>query len=553
MSKKVLIVGGVAGGASAAARLRRLDENAQIILFERNDYISFANCGMPYYIGEEIPDREDLMVQTPEGMYKRFRIDVRTNSNVVKVNPDSKTVTVESMRDGCYEESYDFLILSPGVKAIRPDIPGIDCDRIFTLRNITDADRIKTYVDQKETKSAVIIGGGYIGIEIAENLRNLGLEVTIAEAAPHILAPFDSDMAVLPENELIRNGIRLITNDGVKAFQKNGSQIEITLSSGTILCADFAVLAIGVEPDTAFLQGSGIETGPKGHIIVNERLQTNYKDIYAVGDAIEVTDYVTRQKTAIPLAGPANKQGRIAADNVASIHSTYKGIQGTSIIRVFGLTAAVTGTNERTLRKAGLSYRTITIHSFSHATYYPGAQALTLKLIFSEEGKILGAQGIGKEGVDKRIDVIATAIRLGGTVTDLMELELSYAPPYSSAKDPVNIAGYVAQNVLEGRAHMTTWDGVDRMNPEDYVLVDVRSEPEFKYGHIEGAVNIPVDELRERLDELDPDKMIVEYCQVGQRGYVADRILSEKGYKVLNVTGGYKTARTINYHPHNKG
>lgn len=549
MSKKVLIVGGVAGGASAAARLRRLDENAKIILFERNEYISFANCGMPYYIGEEISDRSELLIQTPEGMYDRFRIDVRTNSNVIKINPGSKTITVESKTDGCYEESYDYLILSPGAKAIRPNIPGIDSDKILSLRSIADADRIKAYVDRKEVKSAVVIGGGFIGIEMAENLKSRGLNVTIAEAAPHILAPFDSDMAVLAENELTENDIRLITSDGVKAFKERDSQIEITLSSGATLCADLVILAIGVTPDTAFLQGSGIETGPRGHIVVNERLQTGIADIYAVGDAIEVTDFVTGQKTAIPLAGPANKQGRIAADNVAGLDSTYKGSQGSSILRVFGITVAATGANERTLQKSGLTYRTVTIHSFSHATYYPGAQPMTLKLIFSEEGKVLGAQGIGKQGVDKRIDVIATVIRLGGTIEDLTELELSYAPPYSSAKDPVNIAGYVAQNVLEGRSHMTTWDSVSRMDPADYVLVDVRSEPEFRYGHVEGAVNIPVDELRDRLAELAPNKTIVEYCQVGQRGYVADRILSEHGYKAMNVTGGYKTARSINYHP----
>ncbi|MDD3174310.1 MAG: CoA-disulfide reductase [Herbinix sp.] len=547
MNKKVLIVGGVAGGASAAARLRRLDETAEIIMFERDEYISFANCGLPYYIGESIKERGKLLVQTPESMNARFNIDVRNNSEVIKVDADKKTVTVNSKMKGVYEESFDYLILSPGAKAIRPNIPGINNEKIFTLRNIPDTDRIKAYVDKKEIKSAVVIGGGFVGVEMAENLRERGLGVTLVEAAPHILAPFDYDMTILAEKEMVENGIKLVLGDGVKAFQEKGSQVEVTLTSNTKFNADMIILAIGVAPDTSFLKDSGLTLGTRGHIIVNDKMQTNKEGIYAVGDVIEVIDFVTKQKTAIPLAGPANKQGRIAADNVAGLNSSFKGSQGTSIIKVFSLTAASTGANERTLQREGISYKTIFIHPVSHASYYPGAVPMTLKLIFNEEGKVLGAQGIGYEGVDKRIDVIATVIRLGGTIEDLTELELSYAPPFSSAKDPVNMAGFVAQNILEGRAHTTTWSEVEEMNPEDYILVDVRTELEYGNGHIEGAINLPVDSLRNRLSELDPSKTVVEYCQVGLRGYVADRILTQHGFKVLNVTGGYKTVSSLKF------
>lgn len=547
MNKKVLIVGGVAGGASAAARLRRLDEMAEIILFERDEYISFANCGLPYYIGESIKDRGKLLVQTPEAMNARFQIDVRNNSEVTKIDPAKKTVTVNSKVKGSYEESYDYLILSPGAKAIRPNLPGIESEKILTLRNIPDTDKIKAYVDKKGVNSAVVIGGGFVGVEMAENLRDRGLAVTLVEAAPHILAPFDTDMVVLPEKELTENGVRLILNDGVKAFHDYANQVEVTLQSDTKLVTDLVILAIGVTPDTGFLKESGLEFGPRGHILVNERLQTNIEEIYAVGDAIEVVDFVTKQKSAIPLAGPANKQGRIAADNVAGLNSSFKGSQGTSIIKVFGLTAAATGANERTLQRAAIPYKMITIHPVSHASYYPGAVPMTLKLIFNEEGLVLGAQGVGFDGVDKRIDVIATVIRLGGTVEDLAELELSYAPPFSSAKDPVNMAGFVAQNELAGRSHITTWSEVDTMNKDDYILVDVRTEEEFQNGHVDGAINIPVDSLRSRLSELDSKKTIVEYCQVGLRGYVADRILSQHGYQVRNVTGGYKSATALKF------
>ncbi len=552
MNKKVLIVGGVAGGASAAARLRRLDEEAEIIMFERGEYISFANCGLPYYIGETITEREKLLVQTPEAMKARFRIDVRINSEVTNVDTENKKITVKRNGSEVYEETFDYLILSPGARAVRPDIPGINSKKIYTLRNIPDTDAIKAYVDKKGIRSATVIGGGYVGVEMAENLKERGLDVSLVEAVPHILAPFDSDMAIMVERELMQNGIQLTLGDGVKAFHETANQVEVTLKSGKTLQSDMVILSIGVAPDTGFIKNSGIELGPRGHIVVNEKMETNIQGVYAVGDAIEVVDYVTGMKTAVPLAGPANKQGRIAADNISGLQSAYKGTQGTSIIKVFGLTAAGTGANERILQKAGIDYRTITLHPVSHASYYPGALPMTLKLMFKNDGKVLGAQCVGYDGVDKRIDVIASVIRLKGTVEDLTELELSYAPPFSSAKDPVNMAGFIAQNVLAGKTHVITWNELESFE-QDYTLVDVRTEEEFMNGHVEGAVNIPLDNLRERLSELDKNKMIIIYCQVGLRGYLAERILSVRGFKTMNVTGGYKSATILQFDPYHEG
>lgn len=539
MNKKVLIIGGVAGGASAATRLRRLDEQAEIIMFERGEYISFANCGLPYYIGGTIKERENLLVQTVETMKSRFNIDVRIKSEVVRVDTDNKKVTVKSSSKGTYEESYDYLVLSPGAKPMKPDIPGISSDKIFTLRNISDTDAIKDFTDKKEVGSAVVIGGGFIGVEMAENLKSKGLNVSVVEALPHILAPFDSDIVVTVEKELVKNGVDLILGDAVKAFADMGNRINVILNSGKTLTADMVVLSTGIIPDTEFIKDSGINLGPKGHIIVNEKMQTNIENVYAVGDAVEVTDFVTGLKTAVQLAGPANKQGRIAADNIAGLNSVYRGAQGTAIIKVFELTAAVTGANERTLERAGISWNKIIIHPASHASYYPGALPMTLKLIFDDNGKVLGAQCVGYKGVDKRIDVIAAAIRFKGTVHDLAELELSYAPPYSSAKDPVNMAGFVAQNALAGKTNMITWDEVSKLNEDDYILLDVRTEGEFKRGHVRGAVNIPLDSLRDRISELDKSKIIIAYCKVGIRGYIAERILTQKGFTVYNVTGGY--------------
>lgn len=549
MTKKVLLIGGVAGGASAAARLRRLDETAEIIMFERDEHISFANCGLPYYIGESIKERSKLLVQTPQSMQARFAIDVRIQSEVTSVNPERKTVTVHSKARGSYEETYDYLLLSPGAKAIRPPIPGIDNDKILTLRNIPDMDRIKAFVDQQEVQEAVVIGGGFIGVEMAENLKSRGLAVSLVEAAPHILAPFDTDMSVLVERELVANGVRLLLKDGVQSFADKGGKVAVSLNSGTVLTADAVILAIGVVPDTGFLRNSGIKLGEKGHILVNEKLETSCPGIYAAGDAIEVADFVTNQQAAVPLAGPANKQGRIVADNIAGLASTYKGSQGTCILKVFGMTAASTGANERTLKRLDIPYHAIYVHSASHASYYPGAQPLSLKLIFNAAGKILGAQGVGFGGVDKRIDVIATVIRLNGKVADLTELELCYAPPFSSAKDPVNMAGYIAENVLAGRTEFFTYEELPAYDQDMVQLVDVRTAHEFSKGHLAGAINIPVDQLRDELDKLDQGKPVLAYCEVGLRGYIASRILMQHGFTVKNMAGGYKTADALRFKP----
>lgn len=549
MKKKVLIVGGVAGGASAAARLRRLDEDAEIIMFERDAHISFANCGLPYYVGESIQDRSKLMVQTPESMKSRFNLDVRIHSEVTEIHVNEKTVTVNSKDNGVYTESYDYLILSPGAKPLKPPIPGIDSNLIFTLRNIPDTDRIKSYVDREDIQNAVVIGGGYIGVEMAENLRHRGLDVTLVEAAPHILAPFDSDMVTFAEKELQDNGVRLQLGDGVQSFEEKDGKITVSLQSGKKATTDMVILAIGVAPDTGFLRDSGIKLGARGHILVNASLQTNCDGVYAVGDAVEITDFVSGQQSAVPLAGPANKQGRIVADHICGLQSTYKGTQGTAIIKIFGLTGASTGSNERVLTKLNIPYRTVYVHPSSHASYYPGAKPIALKLLFNDEGTILGAQAFGEKGVDKRIDVIATVLRLKGTVNDLAELELTYAPPFSSAKDPVNMAGYLAQNVLSGQAEVVTLRDVENINPDQQILLDVRTKAEYDQGHIEGALHIPVDELRTRSQELDPDKEIYAYCAVGMRGYIASRILKQKGYRVKNVSGGYRSYSMSKFTP----
>ncbi|MDP4097106.1 FAD-dependent oxidoreductase [Paenibacillus sp. P96] len=549
MSKKVLIVGGVAGGASAAARLRRLDEEAEIIMFERDPYISFANCGLPYYIGGSIQDRSKLLIQTPEAMHKRFNIDVRTQSEVVSVDPINKKVYVKNQELGSYEESYDALILSPGAKPLRPELPGIQSSRIHTLRNIPDTDKIKSKVEEEGTRSAVVIGGGFIGVEMAENLREAGLEVTLIQAGQQLLTAFDSEMASVLAKELEDQGVQLIFSDMVQGFEENGEQMITRLSSGTMLQSEIVLLAVGVAPDTAFLKDSGLEFGPRGHILVNERMETNLQDVYAVGDAVEVVDFVNGQKTAIPLAGPANKQGRIAADNICALGTTYKGSQGTSIIKVFGLSGAATGNNEKTLQRLNIPYHVVYVHPNSHASYYPGATPISLKLLFDQQGTVLGAQAVGYDGVDKRIDDIATVIRFRGNVTDLAELELSYAPPYSSAKDPVNMAGYAAENVLHGMTEVFVPAALAERDHEKVTLVDVRTEIEYMNGHIEGAVNIPVDDLRSRVSELDASKEIWVYCQVGLRGYTASRILAQKGLRVKNLTGGYKTYQMSRYTP----
>ena len=539
--KKYIIVGGVAGGATAAARLRRLDESAEIILFERGDYVSFANCGLPYYIGGTIKERDRLLVQTPEKLNNRFNIDVRIQSEVIQIDPTAKKVTVQTSNRGVYEETYDALLLSPGAQPLRPPIPGINNPKIISLRNIPDADQLKHFADINLHR-AVIIGGGFIGIETAENLRQRGLDVTLIEAAPHILAPFDTDMVKIIEKELVEKNVKIILEDGVKAFADNADTIEVSLSSGKKIAADFVVLAIGVRPDTQFLQNSGIGLGPRGHILVNEHLQTSAADVYAVGDAVEVTDFINGEKTAVPLAGPANRQGRIAADNIAGIPSQYKGVQGTSILKIFDLTAASTGSNERSLQKQQMLYKSICIHPESHAGYYPGSSQMTLKLLFAPDGRILGAQAIGYDGVDKRIDVIAAVLRLGGTVYDLTELELAYAPPFSSAKDPVNMAGYAAENVLRELTDVIAYADVPEAIQNGARLIDVSTELEYTTHHLAGAVNLPLDELRSHLKELDKAVPMIVYCKVGLRGYIAERILKQHGFSVKNLMGGYTSA-----------
>ncbi|MDP5274943.1 CoA-disulfide reductase [Chengkuizengella axinellae] len=550
MGKKVLIVGGVAGGASAAARLRRLDETTDIIMFEKGEFISFANCGLPYFIGETIQERSKLLVTSPEMMKNRFNIDVRVFSEVIKVDAVNKKVTINSPKEGQYEETFDNLILSPGAKPFIPNISGIDSKKIYSLRNVPDTDRIKKAVDQQNTGTAIIVGGGYIGVEMAESLIQRGIEVTLLENAPHILSPFDSDMVAHAEKEMQEQGVQLMLNQRVEAFQDDEDKITAYMKDGNKLTADIVIMAIGVVPDTAFLQNSNIKLGQNGHIIVDDSMQTSVESIYAVGDAVEVKHFVHQQNTAIPLAGPANKQGRIVADQICGIPTKYKGTQGTSIIKIFDITGACTGLNERNLNQVNIPYKVVHVHPLSHAGYYPGAKTISLKLIFKEDGKILGAQAFGVEGVDKRIDVIATAMRLGGTINDLTELELSYAPPYSSAKDPVNMAGYVAENVLTNKTEVFVIDELEKIrNQTSTILIDVRTEQEFNKGSIEGAIHIPVDELRERKHELDPNKQLWVYCQVGLRGHVASRILKQEGFKVKNLTGGYKSYDIANFEP----
>lgn len=546
---KVLVVGGVAAGASAAARLRRLNEETEIIMFEKGEYISFANCGLPYHIGEVIKEREKLIVTKKELMENRFNIDVRNNSEVIKVDGENKTVTVESKDRGQYVESYDYLILAPGAKPIVPPIEGIDDERIYTLRNIPDTDKIKHVVDNKDIKEAVVIGGGYIGVEMAENLKERGVHVTLVEAAPHILAPFDSDMVVIAEKELEEKGVKLKLNDGVKKFEALANGLNVILNSGTKVFGEIVISAIGVKPDTEFLMGSGINLGPRGHIITNEYMETNLPGVYAGGDAVEVIDFVNGSKTAIPLAGPANKQGRIISDNICGIKSTYKGTQGTSVIKVFDVTAAGTGNNERGLQRLGIPYKVVYAHPNDHASYYPGATPIALKLLFNDEGKILGAQGLGYGGVEKRIDVIATVMRLNGTVHDLTELELSYAPPFSSAKDPVNFLGYITEDILTGKSEVVLPRDIDNRDKEKVVLLDVREPLEVEVGKISGSINISVNELRNKLGYLDKNKEYWIYCAVGLRGYVAERMMKNHGFNVKNVTGGYKSYMIEKYLP----
>ena len=540
---KVIIIGGVAGGASAAARLRRLDESAEIIVLERGEYVSFANCGLPYYIGGVITDKNNLTLQTPESFRARFNIDVRVNSEAVKIDPASKEVTVKDLRSGdTYVESYDNLILSPGAEPIRPNLEGIDSDIVFTLRNIPDTLKIKSYIETAKPKSAVVIGGGYIGVEMAENLKEAGLDVSIVELADHLIAPLDFDMAADVHRYIKSNGIKLYLNNGVKAIDGH----TVVLQNGEIN-ADMVIMSVGVRPETALAQDCGIKTNRRGSIIVDRSMKTNITDIYAVGDAIEVEDFITKTPAFIPLAGPANKQGRIAADNIAGLTSEYKGTQGSAVLKLFDMTVATTGLNEKSAKAAGIDYDKTYIYSGSHAGYYPGANNMSVKALWDKKSlKIIGAQIIGFDGVDKRMDVLASAIRFGAKITDLTELELCYAPPFGSAKDPINMLGFVAENIVTGKVKQFFWSDVEKLPRDGSVtLLDVRTITEVGRGKIDGFMNIPLDSLRERICEVPKDKPVYVHCHSGLRSYIACCILAGNGYECFNLAGGWRLYESV--------
>ena len=539
---KVVIVGGVAGGATAAARIRRLDEQAEIVVFERSGYISYANCGLPYYIGDVITDPEELTLQTPESFFSRFRVDMKVRHEVTAIHPERKTVSVKNLEtDEVFEESYDKLILSPGAKPTQPRLPGVGIDKLFTLRTVEDTFRIKEYINQNHPKSAVLAGGGFIGLELAENLRELGMDVTIVQRPKQLMNPFDADMASMIHSEMRKHGVKLALGYTVEGFEERNGGVDVLLKDNAPLHADMVVLAIGVTPDTALAREAGLELGIKGSIVVNDRMETSVPDIYAAGDAVQVKHYVTSEDALISLAGPANKQGRIIADNICGGDSRYLGSQGSSVIKVFDMTAATTGINETNARKAGLDVDTVILSPMSHAGYYPGGKVMTMKVVF-EKGtyRLLGAQIVGYDGVDKRIDVLATAIHAGLKATQLKDLDLAYAPPYSSAKDPVNMAGFMIDNISKGLKQWHLHDADKLPRDGSVILLDTRTAWEYSSGHIEGFVNIPVDELRERLDEIEPGKPVYVICQSGLRSYIATRILEGYGYEAYNFAGGFR-------------
>jgi len=547
VKKKVIVVGGVAGGATAAARLRRLDENVEIIVFEKGEYISFANCGLPYYIGGVIKDKSALTLQTAQSFKERYNIDVRIHSEVVSIDPKAKTVNVRNLAlNTNYIESYDKLILSMGAFPIVPEIEGVNSDKVFTLRNIPDSNRIKDYIEKKNPKKAVIAGGGFIGVEMAENLHSAGLSTSIIEMADQVIAPVDYDMACDVHRYIESKGVKLVLGNAVRSIYDNGSYLNIMLNDGSI-DADMLILAVGVRPETKIASEAGILTNDRHFIVVNEHMQTSEPDIYAVGDTVVIDDFVTRAKTSVPLAGPANKQGRIAADNICGIDSIYTGTQGSFILKIFDLTVASTGINEKTARRLGLDYDKSFTYSPSHASYYPGTTYMSIKTIFEKNtGKILGAQIVGYEGVDKRCDVFATAIRAGMTAFDLTRLELCYAPPYSSAKDPVNMAGYVIENLLTGLVKNFHWQELNLLPRDGSVtLLDTRTQAEYEKGHIKGFINIPLNSLRSRMEELDKSKPVYITCRSGQRSYIAARILSQNGFDAYNISGGYRLYSSI--------
>ena len=540
---KVVIVGGVAGGATAAARIRRLDEQAEVIVFERSGYISYANCGLPYYIGGVIEDPEDLTLQTPESFWKRFRIQMKVRHEVTAIHPDRKTVSVRNLETGeDFEEAYDQLLLSPGAKPVWPELPGMGSERLFTLRTVEDTFRIKEFINQNRPKSAVMVGGGFIGLEMAENLRQLGMEVTIVQRSRQLMNPFDPDMAAFIHNEVRKHGVKLMLGHSLEGFREKNSGLEVLLRDGVSVSADMVILAIGVTPESTLAKEAGLALGIKGSILVNDRMQTSAPDIYAVGDAVQVKHFVTGADSLIPLAGPANKQGRIAADNICGGDSRYLGSQGSSVIKVFDMTAATTGINEGSAKKAGLHVDKVILSPMSHAGYYPGGKMMTMKIIFEKETyRLLGAQIIGYEGVDKRIDVLATAIHAGLKGNQLKDLDLAYAPPYSSAKDPVNMAGFMIDNLARGQ--LKQWHLADEEKlPRDgsVILLDTRTAAEYNRGHVAGFRNIPVDELRERIGELEPGKPVYVICQSGLRSYIASRILAGSEYETYNFSGGFR-------------
>ena len=539
---KVVIVGGVAGGATAAARIRRLDEQAEIVVFERSGFISYANCGLPYYIGGVIEDPEDLTLQTPESFFRRFRIHMKVHHEVTAIHPDRKTVSVKNLESGEeFEENYDKLLLSPGAKPLWPDLPGMDSKKLFTLRTVEDTFRIKEFVDQNNPKSAVMVGGGFIGLEVAENLRHLGLDVTIVQRPKQLMNPFDGDMASFIHAEMRKHGVKLALGYSVEGFEEKNSGIDVLLKDTAPLHTDMVVLAIGVTPESTLAKEAGLALGMKGSILVNDRMETSAPDIYAVGDAVQVKHYVTGHDALIALAGPANKQGRIAADNICGGDSRYPGSQGSSVIKVFDMTAATTGINETNARKSGLDVDTVILSPMSHAGYYPGGKVMTMKVVF-EKGtyRLLGAQIVGYDGVDKRIDVLATAIHAGMKATDLKDLDLAYAPPYSSAKDPVNMAGFIIDNISKGLKQWHLADAEKLPRDGSVTLLDTRTPGEYSRGHIDGFKNIPVDELRERIGEMEAGKKIYVICQSGLRSYIATRILEGYGFEAYNFAGGFR-------------
>ena len=540
---KVVIIGGVAGGATAAARIRRLDEQAEIIVFERSGYISYANCGLPYYIGDTITDPEALTLQTPESFFSRFQITMKVRHEVTAIHAERNVVSVKNLETGAeFEERYDKLLLSPGAKPSLPPVPGTDIDRLFTLRTVEDTFRIKDYINKKNPRSVILAGGGFISLELAENLRHLGMDVTIIQRPKQLMNPFDVDMASFIHSEMRSHGIRLLLGHTVEGFEETENGVRVLLKEEAPLSADMAVLAIGVSPDTRLAEMAGLKLGIKNSIIVNERMETSVPNIFAVGDAVQVKHFVSGEDSLISLAGPANKQGRIAADNICGKDSRYSGSQGSSIIKVFNMTAAVTGLNEKSAKKAGLSVDKVILSPMSHAGYYPGGKVMTMKVVFEKETyRLLGAQIVGYEGVDKRIDVLSTAIRAGMKATDLNELDLAYAPPYSSAKDPVNMAGFMIENIASGQLKQFHLEDINDLPLDGSVtLLDARTEGEFSRGHVTGFINIPVDQLRENLNKLPKDKPVYVMCQSGLRSYIACCILKGEGYDAYNFSGGYR-------------